>query len=228
MRTAILVFTRLSLRRLNHLMYSLVCRIVFTAHIVAYISQLCQSAGAASGQQRQWPRLSTSWAQSPPRPFAADVAELQPTKSRRNEVRLGILPLEFTLGVPPPWVYYRVLLLPIVRDRTSPEKFPIGTCGREVIMLYLTQFNQRSTMPMLRTYAQPINDTVMVKIPREYASYSFQVILVPCNVTPRPDPTEDIHIFDSLHTDWGGTGSATEIAAAIRSSRHTDRHSVPW
>ena len=169
-----------------------------------------------------------SWAQPPPRPFAADVL---PNCGRRNsgktEVRFGILPLEFTLGAPP-WVYYRVLLLPIVRDRTSPEKFPIGTCGREVIMLYFTQFNQRSTMPMLRTYAQPINDTVMVKIPREYASYSFQVILVPCNVTPRPDPTEDIHIFDSLHTDWGGTGSATEIAAAIRSSRHTDRHSVSW
>ena len=172
-------------------------------------------------------RRPASWAQPPPRPFAADVAELQPTKSRqkRSSPR-DLAPRIHTRS--PPWVYYRVLLLPIVRDRTSPEKFPIGTCGREVIMLYLSQFNQRSTMPMLRTYAQPINDTVMLKIPREYASYSFQVILVPCNVTPRPDPTEDIHIFDSLHTDWGGTGSATEIAAAIRSSRHTDRHRVSW
>ena len=83
-------------------------------------------------------------------------------------------------------------------------------------------------MPMLRTYAQPVNDMVMVKIPREYASYSFQVILVPCNATPRSGHTEDIHIFDSLHTDWGGTGSATEIADSIRSSRHIDRHSVTW
>ena len=83
-------------------------------------------------------------------------------------------------------------------------------------------------MPLLRTYAEPVNDTVMVKIPKEYASFSFQVILVPCNVTPRPNATADVHVFDSLHTDWGGSGSAAEIADSIRSARHTDRKSASW
>ena len=83
-------------------------------------------------------------------------------------------------------------------------------------------------MPMLRTYADPVNDTVTVKIPKEYATYSFQVILVPCNVNPRPSASADIHVFDSLHTDWGGAGSAEEIAASIRDSRHTDRQNVSW
>ena len=155
------------------------------------------------------------------------LAELQPTKSRQKRSSLRDLAPRIHTRSPPLGLLSGLVVANCPRLYLA-EKFPIGTCGREVIMLYLTQFNQRSTMPMLRTYAQPINDTVMVKIPREYASYSFQVILVPCNVTPRPAPTEDIHIFDSLHTDWGGTGSATEIAAAIRSSRHTDRHSVSW
>ena len=75
---------------------------------------------------------------------------------------------------------------------------------------------------MLRTYAEPINDMVMVKIPKEYASYSFQVILVPYNATPRPSAAADIHIFDSLHTDWGGTGSAEDIAASIRNARQSN------
>jgi hypothetical protein len=78
-------------------------------------------------------------------------------------------------------------------------------------------------MPMLRTYAEPIEDMVTVKIPREYMSYSFQVILVPCNVKPAANSAADIHIFDSLHSDWGGNGSADDIAASIRDARHTER-----
>ena len=59
-------------------------------------------------------------------------------------------------------------------------------------------------MPTLRTFAKPIDDTVMVKIPKEYASYSFQVILVPCRMPHARSGTADIHIFDGLHSDWGG------------------------
>ena len=34
-------------------------------------------------------------------------------------------------------------------------------------------------MPAIRTFAEPVDDVLMVRIPREYSSYSFQVILVP-------------------------------------------------
>ena len=34
-------------------------------------------------------------------------------------------------------------------------------------------------MPAIRTFAEPVNDTLTVQIPREYRSYSFEVVLVP-------------------------------------------------
>lgn len=83
-------------------------------------------------------------------------------------------------------------------------------------------------MPTLRTYARPIDDTVMVKIPKEYASYSFQVILVPCRTPPSTTKATDIHIFDTLHSDWGGEGSADEIAESIRCARTVDRSAPTW
>ena len=83
-------------------------------------------------------------------------------------------------------------------------------------------------MPMLRTYAKPVEDTVTVKVPREYAACSFQVILVPCNTEPKPEVANDIHIFDKLHSDWGGTGGIDEISASLRASRHTNRTSPVW
>ncbi len=85
-----------------------------------------------------------------------------------------------------------------------------------------------NVMPLLRTYAEPVEDTVTVRIPKEYTSYSFQVILVPCNERPSAKPSNDIHIFDSLHSDWGGSGNADEIAAALRRSRNVDRVAPTW
>ena len=38
----------------------------------------------------------------------------------------------------------------------------------------------------------------------------------------------DIHIFDTLHSDWGGEGSADEIAESIRSTRSVDRSAPTW
>lgn len=34
-------------------------------------------------------------------------------------------------------------------------------------------------MPAIRTFAEPVNDTLTVRIPKEYRSYSFEVVLVP-------------------------------------------------
>lgn len=34
-------------------------------------------------------------------------------------------------------------------------------------------------MPTIRTFAEPVNDTLTVHIPREYSSYSFEVVLFP-------------------------------------------------
>lgn len=34
-------------------------------------------------------------------------------------------------------------------------------------------------MPTIRTFAEPVNDVLTVQIPREYRSYSFEVVLVP-------------------------------------------------
>ena len=83
-------------------------------------------------------------------------------------------------------------------------------------------------MPTLRTFAEPIDDTVMVKIPKEYASYSFQVILVPYKAMLKRKQPADIHIFDSLHSDWGGDRGIDEIAGDIRASRHIERQPVEW
>ena len=85
-------------------------------------------------------------------------------------------------------------------------------------------------MPTFRTYAKPTDDTVLVRIPKEYASYSFQVILVPCRITHAHSDSvaADIHIFDTLHSDWGGEGSADEIAESIRGTRSIDRSAPTW
>ena len=43
-------------------------------------------------------------------------------------------------------------------------------------------------MPTIRTFAEPVNDTLTVRIPREYRSYSFEVVLVPFDKEKRkPD-----------------------------------------
>ncbi len=34
-------------------------------------------------------------------------------------------------------------------------------------------------MPAIRTFAEPVDDVLTVRIPREYSSYSFEVVLVP-------------------------------------------------
>ena len=34
-------------------------------------------------------------------------------------------------------------------------------------------------MPAIRTFARPVNDIVTLSIPREYRSYSFEIMLVP-------------------------------------------------
>ena len=34
-------------------------------------------------------------------------------------------------------------------------------------------------MPAIRTFAEPVNDMLTVRIPKEYSSYSFEVVLVP-------------------------------------------------
>ena len=83
-------------------------------------------------------------------------------------------------------------------------------------------------MPTLRTYAEPVNDTVMIKIPKEYASYAFQVILVPYKAAAKREIPTDIHMFDCLHSDWGGEGGAVEIAESIRNARRVSRQSTPW
>lgn len=34
-------------------------------------------------------------------------------------------------------------------------------------------------MPTITTFAKPVNDFLMLRIPEEYRSYSFQVVLIP-------------------------------------------------
>ena len=34
-------------------------------------------------------------------------------------------------------------------------------------------------MPLIETIARPVRNRISIKVPREYASYSFQVLLVP-------------------------------------------------
>ncbi len=34
-------------------------------------------------------------------------------------------------------------------------------------------------MPAIRTFVKPVNDSVTVHIPKEYRSYSFEIVLVP-------------------------------------------------
>lgn len=34
-------------------------------------------------------------------------------------------------------------------------------------------------MTAIRTFAKPVNDTVTVRIPEEYRSYSFEILVVP-------------------------------------------------
>ncbi len=34
-------------------------------------------------------------------------------------------------------------------------------------------------MPAIRTFARPVNDMLTLSIPREYRSYSFEIMLVP-------------------------------------------------
>ena len=44
-------------------------------------------------------------------------------------------------------------------------------------------------MPAIRTFAKPVNDMLTVRIPKEYSSCSFEVVLVPFvkEMRDRPD-----------------------------------------
>ena len=39
---------------------------------------------------------------------------------------------------------------------------------------------------------------------------------------------EDIHVFDGLHTDWGGDADAVEIASSLRGDRSSSRTVGTW
>ncbi|MDO5318093.1 MAG: hypothetical protein Q4G65_05650 [bacterium] len=39
---------------------------------------------------------------------------------------------------------------------------------------------------------------------------------------------EDIHVFDGLHTDWGGNADAVEIASSLRGDRSSSRTVGTW
>ena len=43
-------------------------------------------------------------------------------------------------------------------------------------------------MPTIRTFADPVDDMLTVRIPREYKSYSFEVVLVPFVKESRKKP----------------------------------------
>ena len=43
-------------------------------------------------------------------------------------------------------------------------------------------------MPAIRTFAEPVDDMLTVRIPREYKSYSFEVVLVPFVKETRKKP----------------------------------------
>ena len=47
-------------------------------------------------------------------------------------------------------------------------------------------------MPSIRTFADPVEDCVTVRIPKEYRMYSFEVVLVPFQ---RKEPEEDFLDF---------------------------------
>ena len=54
-------------------------------------------------------------------------------------------------------------------------------------------------------------------------------LLVSTPVLRRADSEhEDIHIFDELHTDWGGDADVDELASSLRNSSTASRTVETW
>ena len=82
--------------------------------------------------------------------------------------------------------------------------------------------------------------TVMVDVPQAAYSYCDQDVLrrqlsafarflvaspTLCNKDTTP---EDVHIFDGLHSNWGGDEDVVKLASSLRSSRSASRTVGVW
>ena len=58
---------------------------------------------------------------------------------------------------------------------------------------------------------------------------AFARILVSASVLRKEDSRHDaIHVFDGLHSDWGGDADAVEIASSLRGDRSSSRTVGTW
>ena len=74
------------------------------------------------------------------------------------------------------------------------------------------------------TPSAPISDMAALK--KQLTAYAMFLVTSP---SPTKDAkVNDIHIFDSLHTDWGGVADAHEVAESIRQARTNDRKIETW
>ena len=82
--------------------------------------------------------------------------------------------------------------------------------------------------------------TVTIDVPQEAGLFfdqealrrqlsAFARILVSAPAVRKEDSQhEDIHVFDGLHTDWGGDANAVEIASSLRRDRSSSRTVGTW
>ena len=82
--------------------------------------------------------------------------------------------------------------------------------------------------------------TVTIDVPQEAGLFfdqealrqqlsAFARILVSVPVFRKEDSRhDDIHVFDGLHSDWGGDADAVEIAASLRGGRSSSRTVGTW
>ena len=82
--------------------------------------------------------------------------------------------------------------------------------------------------------------TVTIDVPQEAGLFfdqealrqqlsAFARILVSVPVFRKEDSRhDDIHVFDGLHSDWGGDADAVEIASSLRGGRSSSRTVGTW
>ena len=82
-------------------------------------------------------------------------------------------------------------IIPVSCESRGDAKGPLTTSKRDKERV-TTRTEGEWNMPSIRTFADPVEDCVTVRIPKEYRMYSFEVVLVPFQ---RKEPEEDFLDF---------------------------------
>ena len=77
-------------------------------------------------------------------------------------------------------------------------------------------------MPAIRTFARPVNDMLTLSIPREYRSYSFEIMLVPVREQDEALPAWAGLCESTMTRNIDGPHDMTSIRESVKAVERVD------